>query len=237
MKMNRRQLLGGAILAAATLPGCLQGGEADAENGGDEPTTAIPEEPRVDEPPYEVEEQPDDQEAWNELYLCENMPAATDLEFKMVSAPRLTDPLLSATDGDNSGNEYAVRALTSAAEVREVFDVGSDDGGGSGDEEAEEPIDAIDFDAHVLLVVEDGYGSGSIAHHWKRVEATDRGLRLHGCHMVPYLRTADVTARHSVVKVERPNDFQFPRVSLTVSKERRVHFNATEGVVSVDPDG
>lgn len=251
MRVDRRQFLAGAALAATASTGCLQG-EADAANGGTEPTTAIAEDPRVDDPPYEIEEQPADREAWNRLYLCEHMPAASDLAFQTVPAPRLTDPLL--TDVEHGGEEHAVRTLTSATEVREVFAVGDGtgnerpertgdgggmrDGGGTDDAgEPEEPIDAIDFDGNVLLVVESGYGSGSITHHWKRAEATERGLRLHGCHAVPYERTDDLTSRHSVVRVERPDDFEFARVSVTVGAARRVHVNSTEGVVEVASDG
>lgn len=245
MAMERREFAIGALLTATAMAGCVEGA-AENENGGDEnggdgngdeggadePTTAIPEEPRVDEPPYEIEEQPDDGDEWNPLFLCEHVSAASELEFRMVSAPELTDPLLSV--GDHDGAEYAVRVLTGAAEVREVFDVGGT--GGDGDEPAE-PIDAIDFESYVVLVIESGYGSSSITHHWKRAESTDRGVRLHGCYRKPYVRTADVSPRHSVVRVERPDEFEVASVSLTVGEERRVHFNSTEGVVSVDHDG
>lgn len=234
METYRRRFLHSVALAAsAASAGCLQGGEADSENGDDEPTSTVTENPRVDEPPYDIEEQPDDEEEWNEQYLCEHMSGDSDLEFQPVSAPRLTDSLL--TD-DHDGEEYAVRALTSAEAVREVFEVGESEGGGEGDGEPEEPIDRIDFDENVVLVVESGYGSGAVRHHWERVEVTDRGFRLYGCYMIPYIRTMDVTSRHSVVQVERPNDFEFARVSLTVDSERRVHVNSTEGVVSVDPE-
>lgn len=232
MEINRRQLLTGTVLAAIPTTGCLQENRIGVENHRDDATTPVPEDPRVDEPPYEIEEQPDDEEAWNQLYLCEHMSAASDLEFEAVSAPQLTDPLLSIHDRD--GEEYAVRVLDSPADVRELFEVGGTEDEGDADE-SEKPIDAIDFEKYVLLVVESGYGSGSIAHHWKRVEATGRGFRLHGCYTKPYLRTADISPRHSVVRVERPDDFAFARVSLTVGQERRIHFNSTEGVVSVDP--
>ena len=225
METNRRRFLGGVAVAAASA-GCLQGSEADSGDGG-EPTTAVPEDPRVDEPPYEIAAQPNDQDAWNERYLCEQMPGDSDLEFRQVSAPR-PDPLLSLRDHDD-GDAYAVRALTSADEVREVFETEGD-----GDGESEESLDRIDFEEDVLLVAEDGFGSGSVTHHWKRAETTDRGCRLHGCLVKPYVRTDDLTSRHSVVRVERPDDFEFARVSLTVDEDRRVHFNSTEGVVSVD---
>ncbi|WP_226479203.1 hypothetical protein [Natrinema amylolyticum] len=239
MRIDRRRFLAGTALTTIASAGCLQADDESESgngngngNGDSEPTTAIPEDPRVDEPPYEIKEQPNDRDEWNQLSLCENMSADSDLEFQMVSAPR-ADLLLSNVDAETDA--YAVRALTSAAEVREVFELGGDDGGDGSGEEPEEPIDAIDFAENVLLVVESGYGSGSVTHHWKRAEATDRGVRLHGCHTTPYERTDDLTARHSVVRVERPENFELARVSLTVDAERRVHFNSTEDVVAVDP--
>ncbi|ELY63911.1 hypothetical protein [Natrinema versiforme] len=234
MTLDRRQFLAGTALATVASAGCLQADDSSGSgngNDGTEPTSAIPEEPRVDDPPYKIEEQPDDREAWNELNLCANMSADSDLEFQPVPAPR-ADLLLSTADtGDEA---YAVRALTSADEVRQVFELGGDSNSDNGSgEEPEEPIDQIDFAANILLVIESGFGSGSIAHHWKRAERTDRGLRLHGCHTSPYERTDDLTSRHSVVRVERPEDFEIARVSLTVDEDRRVHFNSTEDVVSV----
>lgn len=208
----------------AAVSGCLDRGDATDIGGGN--PTAVPEEPRVDVPPYDIETPQSDREDWNELYLCEHMAAESDLEFQ-EPASRRPDPLLSTHDSED-GDAYAVRALTSADEVRSVFDFneGGDDPDGA--------LDQIDFEEYLVLVVEDGYGSGSISHHWKRVETTGTGLHLHGCHRQPYEQTDDLTARHSVLKVERPEGFEIARVSLTVGEDRRVHFNSTEAVVSID---
>lgn len=233
MALDRRRFLTGVVLTTVASAGCLLAEDEDGSGDGDgdgstEPTTAVPEDPRVDEPPYEIEAQPNDRDEWNQLFLCGNMPGDTDLEFQPMSAPR---PELLLSTSSHEGNAYAVRVLTSAAEVREVFELGGDQIGG----EPEEPIDEIDFEETVLVVVESGYGSGSVAHHWKRVESTDRGFRLYGCHTNPYEQTADLTSRYSVVRVERPESLEVVRVSLTVDRERRVHFNSTEDVVTVDP--
>lgn len=227
MTASRRTFL--AVTAAtAVTAGCLRGSD-ETDDGNGAPTTTVPEEPRVDDPPYDVETPPNDRDGWNEDYLCENMAAESALSFQRASSRR-PDSLLSAEDpGD--GDAYAVRALTSAEAVRSVFDMneGGDDPG--------QPVDRIDFEEFLVLVVEDGYGSGSVSHHWKRAETTDRGLRLHGCLRLPFERTDDLTARYSTLKVERPAAFEFARVSLTVGADRRVHFNSTEGVVSVDSEG
>lgn len=237
MHSRRGVLLSGAALGATLSAGCF-GVDDGSDEEPTEPTEAIPEEPRVDEPPYEVETQPDDRDEYDPLYLCANMPDASERSVQMVPGPR-ADLLLSTHDPDSGEDAYAVRALTSADEVREVFDLGGsdDDGQNEGDESVEEPLDAVDFERYVLVVVEDGYGSGSVTHHFERAEETDRGFRLHGCLRIPYERTDDLSTRHSVVKVERPEDFEFARVSLTVDADRRVHVNSTEGVVTVEPDG
>lgn len=255
MGRSRRQLLLGGALAAAATTGCLESENAD-DSGRREPTTAVTEEPHVDEPPYDISEPPADADEWNELYLCENMPAETDLEFQTVSAPRLTAPLLPSAD--HSSDEYAVRLLTSAEAVQEVFETGvegtetetqtaeseqsdgsegSEEFGDSGDsgsaddvDDSEEPLAETDFEANVLLVVESAYVPGSLTHHWERVEVADRGFQLHGCYAVPFERSGEATTRHSVVRVERPDSLEFARVSLT-GEDERVHFNSTEGVV------
>lgn len=229
MPLSRRGVLAGAAVAATSHGGCLDGGGSTGTGTGGGSPTAVPEDPRVDEPPYEIATPPSAREDWNELYLCEHMPAASDLEFRTLE-PHRPDPLLSTHD-PSDGDAYAVRALTSADEVRTVFDVdeGGDDPDGS--------LAGIDFAESLVLVVEDGYGSGSIVHHWARVESTENGLHLHGCHRLPFERTDDLTTRHSVLTVERPDAFAVAGVSLTVAEDRRVHFNSTEGVVTVDRPG
>lgn len=270
MQRTRRGFLYGGLLAAAATAGCP---ERDGGNGnGDgrvDPTAAIIEQPRIDVPPYTIVEQPDDADDWNQLYLCENMPPGTYLDFQTISAPRLTDPLLPSEDP--RGDEYAMRVLTSADAVHEVFETGEsgasdetegteasagdgtggtedpggdatptadgpEDGPSEGDGTAETPIAETDFEENVIVVVESGYVSGSMAHHWERVRTNERGFRLQGCYVVPYERTDDATTQHSVVRVERPDDFELARVSLTTREDERVHVNSTEGIVSVEKD-
>lgn len=226
MTTSRRRFLAGAALAATATSGCLDRGDASGTAAHSATPTAVTENPRVDEPPYDIETPPSDRDAWNELYLCANMPSDSDLTFDEPESRR-PDPLLSTHDTED-GDAYAVRALTSADEVRAVF--GDDDGG----DDPDGGLEALDFSEYLVLVVEDGYGSGSISHHWTRADATEGGLHLHGCHRLPYERTDDLTARHSVLTVARPDEFAIARVSLTVGADRRVTFNSTEGVVTVD---
>lgn len=226
MTVSRRRLLAGAAVAATAGAGCLDGTTGTGTGGGT--PTAVPEEPRVDEPPYEIERPPADSDDWDDLYLCANAASGTGLAFQEVPAPP-ADLLLSTHD-HHEGDAYAVRALTRADEVRAVFDREG------GTDSPDEPLDEIDFERYLLLVVEDGYGSGSVTHHWQRAASTEHGLHLHGCHRRPFERTDDITSRHSVLKVERPERLELARVSLTVARDRRVHFNSTEGVVTVDRD-
>lgn len=271
MQRTRRRFLVGGVLSVAVTAGCLDGDDGTGNGDGRvDPTSAIIEQPRIDDPPYTIVEQSGDADDWNELYLCENMPPGTYLQFQTVSAPRLTDPLLPSED--QRGDEYAVRVLTSAEAVHDVFETGesastdetegteasgatqtggTDDAGGDGtptpdgpEDDAttgaggasETPIAETDFSENVLVVVESGYVSGSMAHHWERVRTSERGFRVQGCYVVPHERTDDATTQHSVVRVERPDDFEFARVSLTTGVDERVHFNSTEGVVSVERD-
>ena len=228
MTIPRRTFLAGSALATVASAGCLQNTDrTDGNgNGAGEPTTAVTEDPRVDEPPYEVERPPSDRGAWDALYLCENVPSTGDLSFERLAARR--PELLVSTHEPDGGSVYAVRALTGVEAVRQAFDTNE------GGDDPDGPVDQVDFERFLVLVVEDAYGSGSITQHWTRVETTDRGLHLHGCHRQPYEQTDDLAPRHSVLRIERPDDFEFTRVSLTVDVDRRVHFNSTEGVVRVD---
>lgn len=69
---------------------------------------------------------------------------------------------------------------------------------------------------------------------WTRVERLDDGVHLHGYYTAPYARTTDLTNRRSVLVVERPGDLERATVSLTTDENRQVHFDSTEGVVSLD---
>lgn len=103
------------------------------------------------------------------------------------------------------------------------------------DDDLRERLEAVDFEDSLLAVLETGYGSSSVGHHWARVEAGEKALHLHGYYMDPWGRDGDVSTTVSVLEVERPSEeVAFARVSLTVEQDLRVHFNSTEGVVTVD---
>lgn len=83
-------------------------------------------------------------------------------------------------------------------------------------------------------MIESGYGSGSVEHHWKRLEGGDDELRLVGCDTSPFVQTDDVTNRSSVIVAKRPAAaFDRIQVRLTVSDDRRVLFDSTEGVLTL----
>lgn len=101
--------------------------------------------------------------------------------------------------------------------------------------EDRERVETVDFDEGVIVVVESGFGSGPVRHRWKRVEGVESWVHLQGYYTQPYERTDDYTADHSVVAVDRPaEDIDLARASLTVSPERRVRVDSTEGVVTAD---
>ncbi|MCU4752017.1 hypothetical protein OB919_08475 [Halobacteria archaeon AArc-curdl1] len=218
---------------AVDIPMTIEAGieSPDGESGTDDvDRDPISEVPRVDEPPYEIErpeppDDPADEDAWNDHYLGESMPEEPSLPFEHLSSVPIDDRTLSRMEAENG--QYAARLIENEAERDRVFDLEAMDRG------SRDRLDRIDFDQSCLVVVESGFGSGSVNHVWRRVEAVPDGVHLHGYYTDPNLRTSDHTSRHSVVIVDRPDiDLELARVSLTVGTDRRVHFNSTEGPVS-----
>lgn len=211
----------------------IDGPSGTDDDGGENREVAL-EEPRVDEPPYEIEEpEPPDDLAedgdWNEDYLGDEMPAEPTLEFEELDGVRLETFALSIEDDD--GDQYALDLIESREGLEERFDL---DGMESGDRER---VEAVDFDEQVVVVFESGFGSGSVHHSWKRVEEREEGIHLYGYYTQPYEQTDDYGSRLSVLGVERPDEgVELTWASLTVSPDRRVHVDSTEGVVAVDPE-
>lgn len=243
--MDRRKILAGAGIALSpSLMGCLARSSSSGDTGDEDGMTGedgqndngndsevVEEDPRVDEPPYNIDrpqppEDPEDREEWNAEYLGEQMDTEPSLDFDQRSVRRgvVRDHGLTGLDGE----AYWVELLTSESDRDEVLELDA------AVEDTRAWLGTVDFDQSVLVVVESGYGSGSVEHRWARVEAVSDGLHLHGYYTDPYEQTDDITTRVSVLEVERPDDLNLARVSLTVDEDRRVHFNSTEGVVSVD---
>lgn len=251
--MNRRDLLteGGASLLLGVC-GCtdaVQGWDT-AENEqtrsddrdergndereaayGDGDGVATEEDPRVDEPPQEIErpEPPTDYEdmlEWDDEYLGERMATTPSVPFDDVGGRSILRESRLLNEGDV---EYLVDVVGSEADRNERLDLvlaGT---------ETRDRIEAVDFDESVLIVVESGFGSSSVEHRWMRAEARSDALHLHGYYTVPYERLDDSRSRASVLAVECSSaDVDYARVSLTTDEDRRVHFNSTEGVVGLD---
>lgn len=253
--MNRRKFIGSSAVALPTsLAGCLAensapsesetrndpndgadggNGENDANGGGSETTETVDEEPRIDEPPHAID--PPKPAAngsgeWNEEYLGAQMETVPSLDWNRLPIGRgaLRETGLR---GDDSDEAYWVAVLTSESDCEAVFELDAVDG------ETRSRLDGVDFDESLLVVVESGYGSGSIDHRWARVESVSDGVRLHGYYTDPSEGTDDITTWVSVLEIERPiTDAPLVRVSLTVSEDRRVHFNSTEGVIGIDDE-
>jgi len=158
------------------------------------------------------------------------MPTEPSLRFERfsIAAGAIRDSSLREAIGSGD-DSYAVELVADEADIEDVLDTESID-----DDEAER-LRAVDFDESAVVVVESGFGSGSIRHRWGRAEGDGATLRLHGYYRKPFIQTDDITTRASVLEVERPADgLDHARVSLTVAEDRRVHFNSTEGAVTVD---
>lgn len=167
----------------------------------------LEDEPRVDDPPAALETEP-------------------TLSFDRVS---ILPYGLPTHEMDPSDQSYVATLVTEAADLEEIVrveDVDDDD---------RDRLEAIDFDETVLVAVASGPDSSSVSHRWARVEAVDGGLHLHGEYDIPSERTDDLSPVRSVLEVERPDgSLEMARVSLTVDDDRRVHFDSTEGVVTLE---
>lgn len=223
--MKRRAVVTGLGIAAATaLPGCTQSATVLGDETTMDETTAP--DSRVDEPPHEIESpDSDDPEGWNDEYLGEHMATEPSLSFERIRSTRLADDALRNYEGE----AYRVRVLRDADERDAVLDLEATD------EEVRERLAEVDFDESVLVVVESGYGSSSVDHRWARVEETADGIHLHGYYTDPFEQLSDIDSWHSVLEVECPDGGpDLARVSLTVDERRRVHFNSTEDVVTLE---
>jgi len=264
MKRTRRETLGlVGGLAATALGGCLAPGDGGdgtgrsdggattpthptAQTGTDEGTPKDTEDgtpsgtpnglpdgvERVDSPPYDIEE-PEcsgdgENEDYDPLYLCANMPAEPSLAFEQrpTRGTVFRDEGLQLSPGDDpSGDQLYAALLTASKDVDRI-----------GDEwdEIRAFVSETDFESHAVLVVQTGWGSGSILPHLKRVEATDSGIHAFGCHTSPCVYTADYTARATVARFERPDTLESGLVSLTVDPATRYTVASGEGVVTID---
>jgi len=252
MERTRRDVLGLAgVSVTALTAGCLDDTDSTTDMPVDRPSETptdqsfeTPADPvtdgqlpagleRVDEPPYEITvpecefpKTPTPSER-DDLYLCANMPAEPSLSFEQASARGsvLADAGLEL--GDQTNSELFATLLTKAADRDRLSDDVVGDPG--------ELIAETAFDTHAVLVVETGWGSGSVYPHIKRVEATDTGVRAFGCHSDPCVQTADYSSRTAAVHFEQPDTLETGVVSLTVAPDERWNAATGEGVVAI-PD-
>ena len=236
--MRRRRFIASAgIIGTAALAGCVSNndetgdgggngdenggdnsGENGADNGDENGSSSVVPRQRVDEPPHDPEEPPEDN--WDEHWLGDGMATEPSLPFETVTAqlssPQLGEPTTQA--------EFVATAIRSTGELESMVDM----------ETAPDRLGNVDFSQETVVVVEDGYGSSSVGHSWQRVESTDNGIHLHGYRTDPQVQTTDFTSRHSVLVVETPADeVDRAGVSLTIGENERVNFDSSEGVVAV----
>ncbi|WP_222917073.1 hypothetical protein [Natrinema sp. SYSU A 869] len=237
--MERRHFLAGVRIGVSTTSvGCLadslptdgsENGNKDnnksrISDGTNEKT--IKKDPRVTKPSYKIEQSdkpnnPEDFDEWNDEYLGEHMDTESSLTFETLSVPvgHVRDTSFTDVNSPNKG-AYEVRVVQNMDDYKAVFH--------------KDELYTVDFNEYMLLLVESGFGSGSVEHRWARMEVDGGIVNLYGYYTDPYEQTDDIDTWFSVLKVEQPSDdFEFARVSLTVDKKRRIHFNSTEGVVTL----
>lgn len=186
---------------------------------------------RVDQPPYEIDEpECEDDTDGNPRYLCENMPADPSLAFEQESTSQsvLADEGLSLDmDTEATGDhQFYATFLTEDSDLARLED--------DRDGPTAEFIENTDFESEVVLVVETGWGSGTVTPHLKRIEATDDGVHAFGCYRRPCVVTTDVTSRTVAARFERPDTLALAGVSLTVDADTRITFDTTDSVVTVE---
>ena len=195
-------------------------------------TEVVTADPRVDTPPQAIERpqtpaDPSESGDWNAEYLGETIATTPSLDFTTVARRGGARPPMRHRDPE--GELYWVTLITDEATRDTLLDLDAVD------ETARQRLSSVDFTESVLVAVETGYGSGSVEHRWARVEETANGVRLHGYYTDPWIQTDDLTTRGSIVEIDRTaGEVTLARVSLTVSENRRVHFNSTEGLVTME---
>ena len=235
MTPRRRRVLqvAAASLSGTASAGCLAGPEPGGEGTPDgERTPREPAElPRVDEPPYDIEEPECGAGGGRDpLWLCANMAAEPSLAFEQAETPTtvFADEGLTLDHGEPAGPQFYAALLTGEEDLDRV----RDDVSGA-------PADVIEgtaFDDEVVVAAQTGWGSGTVTPHLKRVEETTEGLHAFGCYRRPCGGTADVSVRTVVARVERPARLEAATVSLTYDAAHRVTVAVGEGVVTVAED-
>lgn len=232
MELTRRrtlQLLGSttSLTVAGCISGSGDGGDTDGnspDRAEDPPTTDLP---QVDEPPYEIEEPSCEGGGRDPLWLCENRVAEPSVTFEQeaTTGTVLTDEGLQL-DTEGQLSQFYVALLTGEDDFDRI-----DDGIGP----ANKLIRATDFETEAAIVVQTGWGSGTITPHLKRIEEAEDGVHAVGCYRRPCGGTDDITVRTVAARFDRPDTLETARVSLTADPETRVTFEDGE-VASVEAD-
>lgn len=242
MELSRRRALRLACATGPLLAGCLAendpdaddtGASGDDEDDGSDGGTSGPSQddlPIVEEPPEPIEEPACSRDARRDpLWLCEGVATETSLEYEQVA----TRDALLASEG------LARETRQQGHQVYAALLAGDDDRERLRSEEGTDLGDLVagtDFDAQALLVVETGWGSGSITPHLARIEATDDGVHAAGCYRRACGGTGDYTARTLVARFERPETLEAASVQLTIEPELRVTVGAGDDVLTVSDD-
>lgn len=231
MRRTRRDVLGLAAMSiTAVTAGCLNRNESGETPTADGTATTSPPDglSRVDEPPYEID-QPECGDPTSEdggrdpLYLCANMASEPSLSFTQTHSRGniLADGGLTFTENSTEDQCY-VTVLSDADRL-------ADDA----ESEPAQLVRKTDFDSDAVLVVQTGWGSGSVYPHLERIEATESGIHAFGCHSDPCIYTDDLTMRTTAVRFERPDSGERAVLSLTVGPDERWNVTAGEGVVTI----
>lgn len=216
----------GIVGAAAYVDVVVEDGaitiEADAEEGS-RPRLEAPED-RIETPDCGPDGRRDP------TWLCAHLSRYPSVSFEQTTS---TGPLL-ADEGLQFGEEVAplqlyATLLTDADDLERLHP----DAGGP----AVDLLRRLDPGSQVGLLVQTGWGSGSVTPHLTRIGPADGGFHAAGCYRRPCAGTDDITVRTLAARFERPDEPAQGRVSLVVDPSTVVTVGVDEGVVSVvEPD-
>lgn len=163
-------------------------------------------------------------------WLCAHLSRYPSVSFEQATS---TGPLL-ADGGLQFGEEVAPLQLyaTLLGEADDLDRLDPDAGG-----PAIDLLRRVDPGSEVGLLVQTGWGSGTVTPHLTRIGPSDGGFHAAGCYRRPCGGTDDITVRTLAARFERPDEPAEGRVSLVVDPSTVVTVGVDEGVVSVvEPD-
>lgn len=183
----------------------------------------------IDDPPHEPKRPPQPKEdEWDDHYLGKGIDDNSDLSFSQIKL-RFHEPGFDQ-DELNGGSVFKAELITSREEFEELVE--------PIDNESRDRVNDVNFEDEAIVVVLSGLDSSSVHHEWVRVDKNREEAHVHGYYVRPYIQTRDLSWRASGIVIEKPDEYEFERVwvSLTIAEDRRANFHTDTGMQTVTPE-